>query len=777
MKTLLLSLGLVVSTLSFGQEIYSKVRIWNPNQQFNQLNELNLPLDHSDKRGDVYLDIEVSASDLQKIESADLDYTLLIEDLASYYEQQVAPSRSSRNACFTAEEIPVPEHFNGGSMGGWLTYDECLLELDSMHMLYPNLIKERTAIDTFLTHENKPIYWLKISDNPDTDETDEPEILYTAVHHAREVGSLSTIIYYMWYLLENYDSDDKVKALIDNTEMYFVPVINPDGYVYNETTNPNGGGMWRKNRRDNLDGTFGVDLNRNYGYQWGFDNQGSSPDPASETYRGIYGFSEPETQAMKFLCEAHEFETAFNYHSYGNLLIYPWGFSASFLTPDSTTYRNISDLFTSYNGYLAGTGDETVGYIVNGDSDDWMYGEQNSKNKILAMTPEVGDASDGFWPHPSQATEIAFENLSANLNLSAVTLPYLAASVEPLELVTGDSLFVYVNHALLSDSSGSFSIELNSSNPNVASISNPIQVTNPVKNQVATDSFLVVFSSFSGVEEIDLTLTVDQNLYTDTIDLKALRITLAPSFVDDISDMSSFSSTSSWDTDTTVYASGPLSIGDSPGRMYFNNQLNKMSFNQELHLENATYAYVSFDAIWAIEDNYDYVTLQAKGSNSLWTSLCGRYTDEGSSFQLNGEPVWDGTKSEWVTEVINLEDFIGESVELRWIFYSDAFVRDQGFNMDNFKIYTDGYTSSTEETYVDHDISIYPNPTQNEFSIQSGVVLKSIELLDFNGRVIRRNTIDSRNYTWSLVDLPSGVYFLRITPTSGTAKTERIIKL
>src|SRR6185503_2455375 len=108
-------------------------------------------------------------------------------------------------------------------------------------------------------------------------------------------------------LLENYNTNPEVKYLIDNLEMYFVPVVNPDGYIYNETTNPNGGGMWRKNRRDNLDGEYGVDLNRNYGYNWGYDNNGSDPNTASDTYRGDTSFSEPETQNLKNFCNARQF--------------------------------------------------------------------------------------------------------------------------------------------------------------------------------------------------------------------------------------------------------------------------------------------------------------------------------------------------------------------------------------------------------------------------------------------------------------------------------------
>ena len=123
----------------------------------------------------------------------------------------------------------------------------------------------------------------------DKDSMNEPKLLYNAIHHAREPASLSNIIFYMWYLLERYSIDPEVKYLVDNTQMYFVPCINPDGYIYNENTDPDGGGLWRKNRR-NHGGHYGVDLNRNYGFNWGFNNQGSSSSSQSETYRGDSAF-------------------------------------------------------------------------------------------------------------------------------------------------------------------------------------------------------------------------------------------------------------------------------------------------------------------------------------------------------------------------------------------------------------------------------------------------------------------------------------------------------
>jgi hypothetical protein len=220
-------------------------------------------------------------------------------------------------------------------------------------------------------------------------------------------------------MLENYGSDPTVTNLVDNRELYFVPVVNPDGYVYNQQTNPSGGGLWRKNRRNNGNGTFGVDLNRNYGYKWGYDNSGSSPTPSSETYRGTAAFSEPETQVMRDFALGRQFRLANNYHSYGNYLIFPWGFIASFFTPDHSTYVAWGQDMTQFNNYTDGTANQTVGYLVNGEANDWLYGEQILKGKVFGFTTEVGTGSDGFWPTQARIIPLADENVYPNLVLAA----------------------------------------------------------------------------------------------------------------------------------------------------------------------------------------------------------------------------------------------------------------------------------------------------------------------------------------------------------------------
>lgn len=219
----------------------------------------------------------------------------------------------------------------------------------------------------------------------------------------------------MDYLTDNYLSDPEATWLVDNRQLWFIPVVNPDGYYYNEVIAPNGGGMWRKNRRDNGDDTFGVDLNRNFGYKWGYDYVGSSDYPGSLTYRGTAPFSEPETDNIRNFVEQHNFIISLFYHSTGNQVAWPWGFEKTF-TADEPAFAAMGDSIAAMNGYEVGTTAKII-YPVNGDSDDWLYGEQTTKNKVLGLTFEVGGQ---FWPPLDYVDSLTGINLGPNLFLARV---------------------------------------------------------------------------------------------------------------------------------------------------------------------------------------------------------------------------------------------------------------------------------------------------------------------------------------------------------------------
>ncbi|MCB9358240.1 MAG: hypothetical protein H6506_04115 [Calditrichaeota bacterium] len=353
-----------------------------------------LPVD--DKPGVL---IAALPDDMPYLTSQGYRWDVIEMDLESFY------ARRAR------EENPLDD------MGGYKTHSEILAEMDAIHAAYPNITTARFSVGR--TIEGRDIHCMKISDNPDVDE-DEIELLYNSLIHAREPAAMEVLFMFMDSLTSLYGVNPDVTDLVDNREFFFIPCINVDGYLYNEATNPGGGGMWRKNRRNN--GTsFGVDLNRNWGFNWGFDNSGSSPTPSSETYRGSGPFSEPETDSLRSFIESREFVLSMNYHTYSNLILYPWGTQAyqGGFCPDNSTFALMADsmqtLIQAVNGAVYSVGPPwQLLYDVNGDCNDWCYGEQTSKGKIFGFTTEVGGASDGFWPAQSRIAPLAAENLPAN---------------------------------------------------------------------------------------------------------------------------------------------------------------------------------------------------------------------------------------------------------------------------------------------------------------------------------------------------------------------------
>lgn len=300
----------------------------------------------------------------------------------------------------------------GGDFGEYHTYPEGIAAMDALVAAYPGLITPKFSIGTTINGLDMWVY--KISDNAAVDE-DEPEIFFNAYIHAREAITFEVLYGLCEYLLSGYGVDPRATEIVNSREIFLLPFTNPDGVEYNRQIAPQGGGMWRKNRRNSGGGQFGVDLNRNFGYQWGFDESGSSGSPSSDVYRGSGPFSEPEIAAVRQFVNSRNFRTAVNLHSYGNLEIFSWGY-------DELHHEDYDELLAlgrmrrSHNGYVTGTTWEVL-YKVNGGANDWMYGEQIEKPKMLSVLTEIGRSTDGFWPAESRIPELVQENLEGNLTL------------------------------------------------------------------------------------------------------------------------------------------------------------------------------------------------------------------------------------------------------------------------------------------------------------------------------------------------------------------------
>lgn len=394
----------------------SKITISNLTKQ-QYLDMVQLGLDIVEAREDAF-EILADAEDKQALQELGIPFDVEVQDLQSFYAARA-----------------------GMTMGGFKTYNEIITYLDNLVLMYPNLISPRFSIGT--TYEGRDIWALKISDNHAIDE-DEPEVFYNSLIHAREPAGAAALLNVMEHLLVNYGIDPDITYLVDNREMYFVPVVNPDGYLYNQELNPFGGGLWRKNRRPTTFSSYGIDLNRNFGFAWGYDDFGSSSSPGSDVYRGPGPFSEPETEAIRDFVASRQFVVCNNIHTYSNLFLWPYGYDRIYSHMDDF-YNQLGDSVHAFNGYTAQVA--WLLYPTNGAADDWMWGDTITKPRVISVTTEIGNSSDGFWPDPARIPALVAENLEPNLFLARIAdNPYQLAPPNRPTVALPDS--VGLNFAL-----------------------------------------------------------------------------------------------------------------------------------------------------------------------------------------------------------------------------------------------------------------------------------------------------------------------------------------
>lgn len=783
MTALLCCLAFASAGAQTNTPAYSRAKVFfDDDHTFLDLVELGIDGTHGRRdRTRAWYETDFSAEELQAIRAKGFMVNITIDDVQKYYQDQnLVDSEAKRSFSPTtgcASKVPLypkPTNFNLGSMGGYFTYQEILDNLDQMRTLYPNLITVKTVINpNDLSIEGRPIYYVRISDNPDVDEN-EPEALFTAVHHAREPGSVSQMIFYMWYILEHYGSDPNIAQIINQTEQYFIPCVNPDGYIYNQTNNPNGGGMWRKNRRQNANGTYGVDINRNYGYNWGYDNFGSSGNANSSTYRGTAAFSEPETRNVRDLALVHDFQVCLNYHTYSTDLIYPWGYSDT-ATPDGDTYEAFTEVMTYQNNYLTGTGSETVGYTTNGDTDDWMYGEQTTKAKVLSMTPEVGPDVDGFYPPANKIINLCRDNIWQNLNMVKVML----------------------HHGFARDNSPTFANQLNTQAHYIVrhyglqqgALSVSVQALNNVVSAGPTKTYNL--NNFD--QQLDsIAITLDPNIadgatfsYTvstsngtivtiDTIERTYNHYQTV--MFDDFS--STTASAAVWNIPSSTFTIANGYATDSPNGNY-NDNSPKVLTSRPIDLTYATEAYLTFKTRYDIDKGGDGVQVDAFIGNTMDATLCGRLSDSELTLVSNGTSYYAGKHTEWETETISLNNYIGiNNFKFSFQFYNnpDSKVRD-GFYVDDVKIVMRSSILGTNTINEGNDFTLTPNPAQDLVTINTNMEQATLLMYDITGQLQLSQALQGQQATFNVSELPAGVYFCRIQDANNklSSLTKRLV--
>jgi carboxypeptidase T len=332
---------------------------------------------------------------------------------------------------------------NAGTTG-YHTYDEMVTELFQIAANHP-VVTDLTSIGT--TYEGRDIWCMKISDNAHTEE-DEPEVIIYGMHHSREWGSAEVPLYIIQFLTGNYSTNTSVQTIVDEREIWIIPIVNPDGRVFDGEDDPAVYTNWRKNRVPNWDGSRGVDLNRNYDWMWG--GAGADDDPSGGTYRGSAPFSENETQAIRDFALQHDFVFSLSYHSYGQIILYPWGNTYN-PSPDDALFSalgwGMSNRMTNKAGsprdqYIPMRGSQL--YLTSGDDVDWMYGELGVLPFVVELYPAYTDSSpavtppyNGFHPREDKRIPICEDNLGGALFLLEVAdnphqvLPHVSLMAAP----------------------------------------------------------------------------------------------------------------------------------------------------------------------------------------------------------------------------------------------------------------------------------------------------------------------------------------------------------
>ena len=323
--------------------------------------------------------------------------------------------------------------------GKFHSYDETVTEFKALATAHPELAKYSRLGTSF---EGREIFALKISKDASVDDESKPDVLITGLHHAREWISVESPVYFANQLLSRYATDDSVKYLVDHLQIWIVPIVNPDGlnFTQNSQNEFDAVRLWRKNRRPISSGScpsaVGVDINRNYNYQWRLqddapctdfcsnrgcvnDDIGASDDPTTDIYRGPQAESEAEVKAIKSLVDDphRHFRAQLDYHNYAQLILYPWGYTPIGTNDENTLSRlaqQMSDEVFAVDRKRYRARQAVDLYSLTGSSIDYAYGVNRVPAPfVVEMRPECCD----FTVPESQITVVNQENWAGALGL------------------------------------------------------------------------------------------------------------------------------------------------------------------------------------------------------------------------------------------------------------------------------------------------------------------------------------------------------------------------
>ena len=727
--------------------------------------------------------------------------------------------RAQTQSLNSARAVAAPP-FGAGSMGGYWTTAEIKQRLDELVAGdTQDIVADK--IDTVgYSVQGRPIWGLQLGKRVTGTDT-RPVAFYNSLTHAREPGGMQSMLYFAADLLPRYGTDPFVTYLLDKRRIYLVPLVNPDGYRVNELTYTNTAsfGLWRKNARDNNgNGSFaadsdGVDLNRNYGFKWGFDNTGSSPDMTTETYRGPAAFSEPESQVQRDLVTALQPVTGLSFHSFSDLLLHPWGYTNS-QPVDAAAFHEWNDLLTRDNAYQTGQSGPLL-YNVNGDFNDWCYGDTTAKARAFTWTPEIGNDTDFFWPPPSRIVPLAQSTLRTSYMVAAIAGAFVQqdgwtiaegnlnasygahVSVRARNLGAGAAAGPGLTGTLTPLDPGVRMLVSTIAYPTLTSRTSGNPLGGATFEMVVNDTvtagrlvrFQIQFGDASGLVSRD---TLSIPLGTPTV--------LA------------FDNASSGMTNWTVSPANTWGVvqndpqhlsnyfADSPSGNYSIGSAATMTLVAPLNMTSGLHAFAVYESRWDIQRDYDAGVVEASLNGSTWTNIRAPGSSPGSGFgvQTLGRYFYQGTRWGWRTEWADLSAYTGSAgsaVRLRFRLRSDGNSNYDGLSLDSLRVLLFDPAAQPALVAVGPpaaagtlDLSSpWPNPARRlarfEFALPERAEA-SLVVLDLQGRLVR--TLSSGitaggGYArqWDMNDasgrrVNAGVYFVRLA-TPQRQLTRRLV--
>ncbi|HEX38232.1 MAG TPA: T9SS type A sorting domain-containing protein [Candidatus Cloacimonetes bacterium] len=749
----------------------------------------------------VYLDIFIPEERLQDIYSLGYDFTIVDSE-----------TKMKENLVLRTKDLV-----------GYRSYDDLVAELLTLEFNHNDIIdvsiignsrgKEYSqAGNSNYDNYQHDIYCVKLSDNVLSNE-DEANIIFDGGHHAREPIGVEQVMLILNYLVDNYGTDPEVTDWVNNAQIWFVPLVNPDGHkivIQEDDTS------WRKNINDN-DGNGqitwggyyypdGVDCNRNYGPLEWFGGEGTS-GPTGQTYCGPEPFSEPETTALKDLLSQYRFDMGMSYHSYSELIMWPLGYNMSCQAPDELALANLGQEMavtvpSQYGGNYTPQQTNAL-YPCSGTTTDYGYGVE----RIHYFITELGTV---FIPDATTMNNIIDNNLSAALILidrifertitGVVTDNTTGAPLEAEVFVDGvDNSGTEVEPYTSGQHFGRYNRILLPGNYDVTfSAFGYLPQTFTDVTVVSGDvTQLDVQLNVAPTVSVDIHIKDDDGVPISGAEIEVLDTPLLP---------------------VTTNGAGIATIDNVPYGEYevavYAATYGTFTYLMNVSAINTSFTFVMVEPFfiddfelgldkWTLTGDWGASTTQAySGSFSLTDSPGGDYSNYELSYATLNQDVdlttavsahvefmtkyeieagydfvyfqistngstwtdlvsYDGSQASWMVESIDLLSYLGQTVHFRFKFDSDSYVTEDGIYIDDFKIYKYENTYSNDDPQQQHEFALYanyPNPFRNEtqiaFSLPANAQNAEISIYNLLGQLVERIELTSedimnQNIVWN----------------------------